>query len=229
MRVYAVGDIHGEIDILRNLHRQMEADQAAHRNRIQQEIYLGDMVDRGPDSAAVLSTLIERRRARGAICLSGNHEDMMLEAHRGLAAFIHWIALGGLPAVLSYLPELAPVVGELEVRELWDRWRRAIPEAHLTFLHSLSVTHVCGDYLFVHAGVRPGVPVEAQSRHDCLWIRHDFLRSEETFSHVVVHGHTPVPVPELRANRIGIDTGAVFTGRLTCLVLDGSEQTLLST
>lgn len=229
VRVYAVGDIHGEIDLLCALQRQMDQDQAAHRTRTHQEIYLGDVVDRGSDTAGVIDALIERRQMRGAICLSGNHEEMMLEAFRSLDAFVHWIAVGGLQAVLSYMPHLLPMVGEMDVRDLWDRWRRSMPEEHMAFLHSLSVSHVCGDYLFVHAGLRPGVAMEDQTRHDCLWIRHDFLNHAEPFGYMVVHGHTPVPFADVRGNRIGIDTGAVFSGRLTCLVLDGTERTILCT
>lgn len=228
-RVYAVGDIHGQADLLDALILKMEEDQAAHPGRTHQEVFLGDYVDRGPATAAVVDTLLERQRSRGAVCLSGNHEDMMLSAYRAFDAFLHWSAVGGLQAALSYLPPPMPALDAMEMRDLWQSWRRAMPEAHLAFLKGLGTFHVSGDYVFVHAGLRPGVPLEEQKRHDCLWIRGTFLDHETAFSHMVVHGHTPVPVPEMRANRIGIDTGAVFTGHLTCLVLDGAERTLLST
>lgn len=229
LRVYAVGDIHGHIDLLLDLQRQMDEDQRAHPGRTPQEIYLGDYVDRGPATAAVLDALVERQDSHGAICLSGNHEELMLEAYRSFEAFIHWLRVGGRAAALSYLPRLAPMADDVEDRYLWHRWRGALPETHLGFLRNLGTTHVCGDYLFVHAGLRPGVPLDAQTRHDCLWIRHDFLDHREPFEHVVVHGHTPVPEPDVRANRIGIDTGAFASGHLTCLVLDGVEQVILST
>lgn len=228
-RVYAVGDIHGQADLLHALIRQIEADQAAHPGRAHQEIFLGDYVDRGPATAAVIDTLMERQGRRDAVCLSGNHEDMMLSAYRAFDAFVQWTGVGGLQAALSYLPPPTPAPDAMEMRDLWQSWRRAMPEAHLAFLKGLGTRHVSGDYVFVHAGLRPGVPLEDQSRHDCLWIRGTFLDHEAPFSHMVVHGHTPVPVPEMRPNRIGIDTGAVFTGRLTCLVLDGPERTILST
>ncbi|MFG1479279.1 metallophosphoesterase family protein [Xanthobacter sp. V4C-4] len=229
VRVYAVGDIHGHLDLLENLLRQMEQDQAAHPGRAHREIYLGDYVDRGPATAGVLDTLLRRQARQGAICLSGNHEELMLEAYRTYDAFIHWLRVGGRAAALSYLPRLAATADDVEDRYLWHRWRGAMPESHIDFLRGLGTTHVCGDYLFVHAGLRPGVPVEAQTRHDCLWIRHAFLDHGEPFEHVVVHGHTPVAEPEVRSNRIGIDTGAFASGRLTCLVLDGAERAILST
>lgn len=229
VRVYAVGDIHGKIDLLLDLQRQMSEDQAGHPDRHAQEIYLGDYVDRGPGTAAVIDNLITRQRDHKAICLSGNHEEMMLEAYRSLDAFLHWLSVGGRNAALSYLPPLATAADVLEEHDLWQSWRRAMPETHVAFLKGLGTTFVCGDYLFVHAGLRPGVPTDAQSRRDCLWIRRDFLDHPEAFSHVVVHGHTPVTEPEVRANRIGIDTGAFFSGRLTCLVLDGPQRAILST
>lgn len=228
-RVYAVGDVHGRLDLLVRLQRQMEDDQAAHPGQEPVEIYLGDYVDRGPASAEVLETLLERRRARDVICLSGNHEQMMREAHRSFEAFPHWQRVGGFEAVQSYLPGFAEVAGVQEPHSLWQQWRGAVPARHLVFLESLGTYHVCGDYLFVHAGLRPGVPLENQRREDCLWIRHAFLDHAGAFGHMVVHGHTPTPEPQLKANRIGIDTGAFASGRLTCLVLDGAERALLST
>lgn len=228
VRVYAVGDIHGQLDLLRRLQALISADQTAHPGRAHREIYLGDFVDRGPATAQVLDNLMARE-AEGAICLSGNHEEMMLEAYRSFEAFMHWLSVGGRAAARSYLPASPSAPDEMEVSDLWQSWRRAMPERHLAFLKGLGTNHVCGDYVFVHAGLRPGIPLEAQSRRDCLWIRRDFLDHDEPFGHVVVHGHTPVSEPDVRANRIGIDTGAVFTGRLTCLVLDGAERAFLST
>lgn len=229
VRVYAVGDIHGKIDLLQELQRKMEADQACHPHMAHTEVYLGDYVDRGPATAGVIENLMQRQQERGAICLSGNHEDMMLEAYRSFDAFLHWTSVGGRPAALSYLPPITTPADELEEHDLWQSWRRAMPESHVTFLKKLGTTFVSGDYVFVHAGLRPGIAIEDQKRRDCLWIRHDFLDHREAFSHVVVHGHTPVNEPDMRANRIGIDTGAVFSGRLTCLVLDGASRGILST
>lgn len=229
LRVYAVGDIHGQLELLLRLQQQMEEDQAAHPNRAHVEIYLGDFVDRGPAAPRVLDLLMERRAARGAICLSGNHEELMLESYTSFESFDHWLRVGGRATAVSYMPGLVPQAEDLEPRYLWHRWRGAMPERQLEFLRSLGVHHVLGDYLFVHAGVRPGVPLAQQRRKDCLWIRRDFLDYREPLDYVVVHGHTPVAEPEVRANRIGIDTGAFATGHLTCLVLDGTERFTLST
>jgi len=229
VRVYAVGDIHGHLDLLQDLQRQMDEDQAAHPNRAHIEIYLGDYVDRGPASPGVLDALMERRRSRGAICLSGNHEELMLESYTSFERFSHWLRVGGLHTAVSYMPRLVPVAEDLEPRYLWHRWRGVVPEAHLGFLKGLGLFHTVGDYLFVHAGIRPSIPLERQRRKDLLWIRRDFLDHREPFDHVVVHGHTPVAEPEIRANRIGIDTGAFASRHLTCLVLDGTERYILST
>lgn len=226
MRIYAVGDIHGRLDLLLALQREIDADAAAHPHRRHLEIYLGDYVDRGPGSAGVLDRLMARRESGRVICLSGNHEEMMREAFADIAVFPQWLRVGGYEAVESYLPDAAAHASE---EDLWAAWRAAVPRRHLDFLDSLDIHHPCGDYLFVHAGLRPGVPLAAQTRRDRLWIRHEFLDHGGPFGHVVVHGHTPVKVPEVRANRIGIDTGAYASGHLTCLVLEGAERYIIAT
>lgn len=225
VRLYAVGDIHGRFDLLQALQRQIDEDRAAHPDRQHVEIYLGDYVDRGAGSAAVIDRLIERQISHGALCLSGNHEEMMLHALDERDAFCHWLGVGGYEAVLSYL-DCAP---EGNKDRLWAQWRAAIPPQHLEFLHALGIRHVCGDYLFVHAGVRPGVPLAQQRREDMLWIRKLFLDHSEPFEYFVVHGHQPVDKVDVRANRMDIDTRAYESGRLTCMVLEGAERHVLST
>jgi serine/threonine protein phosphatase 1 len=178
-------------------------------------VHLGDYVDRGPDSAGVVALL-----ATGApvpdqttINLMGNHEHMMLAAVASgeSEATELWLANGGADSLLSWgVPRSAQP----------KDWPGYLPKAHLLFLRDLAVRHEAGSYLFVHAGVRPGIPLERQSRHDLMWIREPFLSAKDSFGPVVVHGHTPRHDPVVRPNRIGIDTGAVMGGVLTCVVLE---------
>jgi serine/threonine protein phosphatase 1 len=191
------------------------------------QIFLGDYVDRGPYSRDVIDLLIDRRRRHQTTFLKGNHEDCMLQVLADPAALAEWKMIGGLSTILSYgvvatghpdpqsHPRIAAALAE------------AIPEDHRGFLRSLRLSFSIGDYFFVHAGVRPGVPLAAQSPRDLLWIREDFLLHEEDFGKVVVHGHTPAMEPEIRRNRINIDTGAYATGRLTCLVLENDQVSFL--
>lgn len=225
VRLYAVGDIHGRFDLLQTLQHKIDADRAAHPDREHVEIYLGDYVDRGADSAAVIERLIDRQISHGVLCLSGNHEDMMLRALDERDAFSHWLTVGGYEAVLSYLN--GPP--EADEDRLWAQWRASIRPQHLEFLRTLGIYHVCGDYVFVHAGLRPGVPLAQQQREDMLWIRKLFLDHREPFEHFVVHGHQPVYEVDVRSNRMDIDTRAYDSGRLTCVVLDGDERFIIST
>lgn len=225
VRLYAIGDIHGRVDLLQTLQHKIDADRAAHPDQKHVEIYLGDYVDRGADSAAVIDRLVDRQISHGALCLSGNHEDMMLNALDDRAAFHHWLTVGGYEAVLSYLN--APP--EADEGKLQAQWRASIPPRHLEFLRTLGIYHVCGDYLFVHAGVRPGVPLPQQQRADMMWIRKLFLDHREPFEHYVIHGHQPVDEVDVRNNRMDIDTRAYESGHLTCVVLEGADRYFLST
>lgn len=229
-RVYAVGDIHGRSDLLRELHRRIRADAESAAELARTIVYLGDYIDRGPGSYDVLEMLIHQpltgfRRVH----LKGNHEDMMLRFLDG-ADDGTWLYNGGDATLASYGVPLdwAPL-GRAELELLRWRLNKALPPHHRAFLGGLQLSHTEGDYLFVHAGLRPGVPIEAQRPADLMWIRGKFLDSDEDFGKRVVHGHTITPKPELRPNRIGIDTGAFYTGRLTCLVLQGSKQRFLHT
>ncbi|WP_282891422.1 metallophosphoesterase family protein [Xanthobacter autotrophicus] len=218
-RVYAIGDIHGHIDLLLHLQKAIDADMAAHPGPDCIEVYLGDYVDRGPNSAAVLDALIARQASREVVCLSGNHEAVMIEALLSREGFARWMKMGGLETVFSYLGHRRT----LDEGTLWSQWRAAVAPAHLAFLNRLSSHFVCGDYLFVHAGLRPGVPLEEQSPADMMWIRREFLDCPDWLGHCVVHGHTPTREPEVLPNRINIDTGAYASGHLTCLVLEGAD------
>lgn len=216
-RVYAVGDVHGCDERLAALHAMVAQDLSARPCPAPLLVHLGDYVDRGPDSRGVV-----RRLATGAplpglptVNLMGNHEATMLDALSGQgAAMTDWMIQGGREALTSWGGDPDAPRGE---------WARHVPEADLAFLRGLALTHREGGYLFVHAGVRPGVAIEAQERQDLLSIRQAFLFSEANLGVVVVHGHTPKPEPVLRHNRIGIDTGAVYGQRLTCAVLEGDQ------
>ena len=214
-RIYAVGDVHGCIDQLRDLYGQIEADLTARPTDRATLVHIGDIIDRGPNSAAVVDLLAKGPPIPDTTCVTllGNHEDMMLKALASLwpEDATLWRANGGTEALESWGIDFdAPP----------ESWADRIPPAHLAFLKSLPLTHRAGGYLFVHAGLRPGTPLERQAPHDMLWIRSQFFASDTDFGFVVVHGHTPLPAPVIRPNRIGIDTGAVKGGKLTCAVLE---------
>ena len=217
-RVYAIGDIHGCLDRLAAVHEQIAEDLAARPVDESVLVHLGDYVDRGLDSAQVVDWLsggapvpVDR-----VVNLMGNHEDMMLQALPGTdkEANSTWLANGGADSLLSW--EISRKVPPAE-------WVDLIPIEHQTFLRELEISFRYGDYLFVHAGIRPGVPLDKQEKQDLLWIREPFLSWKHSFDAVVVHGHTPRQEPVIRVNRIGIDTGAVMGGVLTCAVLEADK------
>lgn len=230
-RVYAIGDIHGCADRLRALHERILQDcrnadakgPAATRRVI---VYLGDYIDRGPDSRGVIELLTSTPLAGfERIHLKGNHETFMTDILDGAGELSLWLVNGGAATLRSYgIDQLAVAAGIAGVR---DALLHQVPAAHLEFLQALRFSHVEGDYVFVHAGLRPGVAIEAQDPYDLMWIRAPFLHSDADHGKIVVHGHTPSAEPVLRANRIGIDTGACMGGNLTALVLDGAERRFL--
>jgi serine/threonine protein phosphatase 1 len=213
-RVYAVGDVHGCLDRLVALHEMIAEDIAERPVEYATLVHLGDYVDRGADSAQVIDWLINRPPvpADEIVNLMGNHEHMMLSAVVGTnkQAPSHWLVNGGVDSLTSWgIPRSVPPA----------EWAARIPLPHLIFLRDLAISRRIGPYLFVHAGIRPGVPLEQQSRQDMLWIREPFLSSAADHGVVVVHGHTPKREPIVQPNRIAIDTGAVLGGALTCAVL----------
>jgi serine/threonine protein phosphatase 1 len=224
VRIYAIGDVHGRADLLEQVFRRIDEDRAAAPVLRPIEVMLGDYVDRGPASRAVLDCLIDRRRVREMICLRGNHEIFLTEFLDHPVVLDEWRRYGGLETLMSY--GLAPTM-KADPANVAAQLRQALPAEHLAFLYGLAASFACGDFLFVHAGVRPRVPLDRQDDHDLSWIRDDFLLHEEEFEKVVVHGHTPVAEPDVRANRINIDTGAYATGRLTCLAIEGDELTFI--
>ena len=229
VRVYVVGDIHGRADLLEQIFAGIDADLNSHPVDATIEVFLGDYIDRGPASSKVLDHLIDRHRSHRTLCLKGNHEAYMLEFLREPAILDEWSRYGGLETLLSYGLKPSLNADPDERARLANAFKRALPEKHRHFLADLRRTFTCGDFHFVHAGVRPGVPLAQQSEEDLLWIREDFLIHEEQFEKVIVHGHTPVTAPDIRRNRINIDTGAFATGHLTCLVLEGQNLAVIQT
>jgi serine/threonine protein phosphatase 1 len=226
--VYVIGDVHGHSDLLDEVFRRIEADAGLMRNKRVIEVYLGDYVDRGPDTKGVINRLIYRSEHREIIPLRGNHEEMLLNSLDGPDMFEAWMRVGGLDTVASYGVAVRQPLDRTAVQDALDDWLRAVPRNHVEFLSRLHYTTTIGDYLFVHAGIRPGVELENQNARDLLWIRGEFLESRLDHGRVVVHGHTPVQTPEFRPNRINIDTGAYLTNRLTCLRLMGEHRDVIS-
>ena len=223
-RIYAIGDVHGRLDLLTRLHTLIAADAAEASARRRVVVYLGDYIDRGPDSRGVIELLL-RQPLPGFehVHILGNHEDYLLQFLERAEVGPHWCAYGGFETLASYGVRAADFEGARRA------FAAAIPPAHVAFLRNLKLTHSEGGYLFVHAGIRPGVALADQQADDLLWIRDEFLDSTDDFGVCVVHGHTIVETPDQRANRIAIDTGAFFTGRLTALVLNGAERRFIQT
>ena len=229
--IYAVGDIHGRLDLLLELQRLIEADAAGRASARRVVVYLGDYVSRGPDSPGV----VDRVRAWlpagfERVTLKGNHEDLLLRFLEGeIDTGRHWLDYGGLEAMAAYGVAIGDPAArdDASVLALRCGLERALPAAHLDFLRGLRISHRAGDYFFVHGGIRPGIPLDSQSPRDCLWIRKTFLVSELDHGAVVVHGHSISTAPELRPNRIGIDTGAYRSGILTCLVVEADQRRFL--
>jgi serine/threonine protein phosphatase 1 len=223
--VYAVGDIHGRADLLHELQAMIVADAAERGADHRTVIYLGDYVDRGPDSRQVVSMLLEAPLdGFQSVHLIGNHEDFLLRFLEDESAAAAWLPNGGLATLASY--GVDPWMRESDdnaLLEMQRAFRRRLPPRHLAFFNDLALWHRVGDYYFVHAGVRPNVPLERQQRDDMLWIREPFLDSRADHGAVVVHGHSIRRRPERRDNRIGVDTGAYASGCLTALALEPAE------
>ena len=220
VRIYAIGDIHGCVDLLDSLLERVETHKVANPTHECIEIFLGDYIDRGPASQGVLDRLVAHERTGQSVFLKGNHETYVNDFIKNPSVLQDWQHLGGLETLMSYGMKPAINAKAEQQSQLAADFSRAFPEAHRQFLRHLKSSFTYGDFFFVHAGVRPGIALQKQREEDLLWIREDFLFCEDDFGKVVVHGHTPVLQPDIRANRINIDTGAYATGRLTCLILE---------
>ncbi len=229
-RLYAIGDVHGCAGLLKRLHGLIEQDAAAHPGSRKLAIYLGDYIDRGPDSRGVIELLLtEPLPGFEFVFLKGNHEDSLLRFLEDSKIGPAWLAYGG-DATLHNYAIRAPDPADPDALLAAQRNLAAnAPTEHLEFLRRCRLYHVEGDYAFVHAGFRPNVTIEQQSEEDMLWIREEFTLSRADFGKVVVHGHSITGRPDTRHNRIGIDTGAYATGMLTCVVLEGAERSFLTT
>lgn len=224
-RVYAVGDVHGRDDLLGDLLAQIEADAAGRGRAKLAVVFLGDLIDRGPSSRQVVERL-RTYRPSGVrpVFLAGNHEEVLLRILDGEARLIpDWLRFGGAECLASYGVDAANL-RRMQPTQAIETVRSAIPASHGEFLRGFDDTFRAGSYLFVHAGIRPGIPLEQQSRADLRWIREPFLTDGSEHGFTVIHGHTIREQVEERANRIGIDTGAYRTGVLTALGLEGSER-----
>ena len=222
-RVYAVGDIHGRADLLSALVGRIDDDLRSRPISEAVQVFLGDYIDRGPNSRGVLDLLVGRQKGHELVLLKGNHEDYALRFLSDPTILSEWKKVGGLDTIVSYGVTPARRLDLQSQRRLAISLGHSMPDSHRRLLGNLALSYSCGDFFFAHAGVRPGIPLQMQSQHDLLWIREDFLLCEEDFGKIVVHGHTPAVEPDIRPNRINIDTGAYATGRLTCLVLEGDR------
>lgn len=227
LRLYAIGDIHGRADLLAAMHDLIDRIDAAQPAERTIEIVLGDMIDRGPASAEVLSRLLDRARLREVKALRGNHEDMLLHFLANAEGLSRWARLGGLDTLQSYgvRPD-GPIDDAVAIRTA-RLARAAIPPEHLAFLTGLPSSWTFGGFTFVHAGLRPGCPLPAQAERDLLEIREPFLSHAGSFGTYVIHGHTPTRDVEIRHNRINLDTGAFATGRLSALLLERNRLEIL--
>jgi serine/threonine protein phosphatase 1 len=228
LTLYAIGDIHGRSDCLADAHALIDRDIARLGSRDRAiEIYLGDYVDRGPDSKGVIERLIKRSATVPLVLLRGNHELIMESFLGGVTPFEEWRMLGGLETILSYGVDARSLLREAKTIRPQDLIER-LPVAHTRFLSALENVRKFGRYCFVHAGLRPGVSLENQHIDDLTWIREDFLKFGGDFGYIVVHGHTPVPAVEFLPNRVNIDTGAYATNRLSVIRIDSQGPSIVT-
>jgi serine/threonine protein phosphatase 1 len=227
-RIYAVGDIHGRLDLFEALIAAIEQHDAVSPQADSTVILLGDLVDRGPESAGVIARAREWQTQRNLRVITGNHEEMFLLSFTNGEVLYHFLRWGGRETLQSYGIDVGEP-GQANLEDVQRLMAERVPAEDLAFIGSFEDYIVIGDYAFVHAGIAPGLPIEKQSLRDLRWIREQFLQYTRPHSHVVVHGHTIYDQPTLLANRIGIDTGAFLSGCLTALVLEGTGRKLIET
>ena len=229
-RAYVVGDVHGRLDLLDQLLAKIEADMDQRGRRETMLVFVGDLIDRGPSSAQVIERLRTYRRGGvRTVFLLGNHEEVLLRLLGGETSLLaSWLRFGGAQCLESYGVDPAELRATSEAQAL-ATVRKAIAREHVEFLETFADTCRFGDYLFVHAGIRPGIGLDEQRQSDLRWIREPFLLDDSDHGFVVVHGHTIRPEVQERPNRIGIDTGAYRSGILTALAIDGADRWTLDT
>ncbi len=227
-RAYAIGDVHGRLDLLKQMLARIEHDDKARGPAKTYLVLLGDLIDRGPDSKGVIDHLLHSPpRFATPVFLKGNHEEFMLSVLEGEDQMVgSWLSYGGYECAESYGVSRGWTLN-VAPTEVADRLREAVPPSHRTFLADMADSFQFGDYLFVHAGIRPGVPLEEQNSKDLRWIREGFLDNRSDHGVMVVHGHTIVEKAEQHPNRIALDTGAYRSGVLTAIGLEGRERWFL--
>jgi serine/threonine protein phosphatase 1 len=229
LRIYAVGDIHGHLDLLDELLSRVNADIVRRPTVRPVFVFLGDYVDRGPCSRETIDRLIELGGTNECVFLKGNHEQIAIKCLSDPSLFDRWMRLGGVETLVSYGVAPGSLSSGKQIVELQSAFNGALPQAHFRFFRDQQTSFACGDFFFAHAGVKPRVELSRQAENDLLWIREEFLSSNEDFGKIVVHGHTPTREIEVRPNRINIDTGAFATGRLTCLVIEEESLAVIDT
>ena len=219
----------GCFNLLLRLQAEITEDAAKRKAARRVVVYLGDYIDRGPASRGVIEHFIKRPLAGfESLHLMGNHDRWLLDFLDDPGQGQAWLMNGGRATLASYgVNDVSTGSQRDQMQGLQQGLLKALPPSHRAFFEGLKLTHTEGDYLFVHAGVRPKVALDAQDPADLLWIREEFLYSDADFGKIVVHGHTPGHTPEEHANRIAIDTGAFMTGRLTAVALEGSRRRFL--
>lgn len=227
MRIYAIGDIHGRHDLLMRMEQRILSDlEVAPMEHL--VIFLGDYIDRGPESANVIEHLSSKGTRAPIKVLRGNHEDLLLAFLDDPWVLDRWRSLGGVETLHSYGVDVSDVLRGRGYSHAREQFVGKLPSSHRRFIEETILSYACGDYFFCHAGVRPHVDLRQQAAEDLLGIRDEFLTFGGPFGKVVVHGHSPVLAPETRANRINIDTGAFATSCLTAVVLQQESRRFLS-
>ncbi len=226
-RLYVIGDIHGRLDLLERMIDAIARDVGAHAAK-SVTVTVGDYIDRGPDTRGVIERLMRNPFPTPYVALKGNHEDLLAKFLRDPKIGEHWRRLGGLDTLHSYgVPVDRMMLGRDYVETAKD-FAAALPEEHARFFAGLRTSMSFPQHFVSHAGIRPGVPFDQQSDEDLMWIRREFLDSDMDFGKRVIHGHTPVDAPEVKPNRINVDTGAFATNQLTCVVLEGDRHRFIT-
>jgi serine/threonine protein phosphatase 1 len=227
-RIYCIGDIHGCHQLLQELLLKIHTDMK-NFNGSMSMVYLGDFIDRGPHSKEVIETLLNNAQPDiETIYLRGNHEQTLLDCLENPLLIPIWLSYGGLAALASYNVTVPKIPTKFQdLLEIQQQLQEKLPPSHYHFFSETRLSYTLGAYFFVHAGIYPGRSLARQQPEDLLWIRDEFIQSTKHHEKIIVHGHTISSQPELLSNRIGIDTGAFSSGKLTCLVLEADQQRIL--